>query len=90
MGTTTLGVKLDEETRERLKKLGESKDRAPHWLIKTAIAEYLEKEERAEGERREDGERWECYQLTGHFIGNAAAMDWLDGLAKGEKKPCPR
>ncbi|MBZ0093049.1 MAG: hypothetical protein K8F27_12635 [Sulfuricellaceae bacterium] len=87
MGTTTLGVKLDEDTRERLRKLGESKDRALHWLIKTAIAEHLEKEER---ERREDDECWERYQLTGYFIGNAAAMDWLDGLAQGEKTPCPR
>jgi len=90
MGSTTLGVKLDQETRDRLKKLGEAKDRAPHWLIKTAIIEYLGKEERAELERREDAERWERYQLTGHFVGNQDAMEWLDALAKGERPTCPR
>lgn len=90
MGSTTLGVKLDQETRDRLKRLGEAKDRAPHWLIKAAIIEYLGKEERAELERREDAERWERYQLTGHFVGNNDAMEWLDALAKGERRPCPR
>ncbi|MHB1291716.1 MAG: hypothetical protein ACYCY5_05930 [Sulfuricella sp.] len=90
MGTTTMGVKLDQETRDRLKKLGETKDRAPHWLIKTAILEYLNKEERAELERREDAERWERYQLTGHFVSNQDAQNWLDALAKGERRPCPR
>jgi predicted transcriptional regulator len=90
MGSTTLGVKLDQETRDRLKKLGEAKDRAPHWLIKAAIIEYLGKEERAEQERREDAERWERYQLTGYFVVNKDAMEWLDALAQGERRPCPR
>ena len=90
MGATTMGVKLDQETRDRLKRLGETKDRAPHWLIKTAILEYLGKEERAELERHEDAQRWERYRLTGHFVGNDEAMAWLDALAKGDRRPCPR
>lgn len=90
MSSTTLGVKLDQETRDRLKKMGEVKDRAPHWLIKAAILEYLSKEECAELGRREDAERWERYQLTGHFVGNRDAMEWLDALAKGERRSCPR
>ncbi len=90
MHATTLGVKLDQETRDRLKKLGDAKDRATHWLIKAAIIEYLNKEERAEREKREDAERWERYQLGGHFVDNKDAMNWLDALARGERTPCPR
>jgi RHH-type proline utilization regulon transcriptional repressor/proline dehydrogenase/delta 1-pyrroline-5-carboxylate dehydrogenase len=45
MATTTLGVKLDEPTRERLKSAAQSIDRTPHWLIKQAIFNYLEKVE---------------------------------------------
>ena len=37
MATTTLGVKLDDPTRERLKAAATSIDRTPHWLIKQAI-----------------------------------------------------
>ncbi len=43
MATTTLGVKLDDLTRERLKAAAQSIDRTPHWLIKQAIFNYLEK-----------------------------------------------
>ena len=43
MATTTLGVKLDDATRERLKQAAQSLDRTPHWLIKQAIFNYLEK-----------------------------------------------
>ena len=43
MATTTLGVKLDDPTRERLKAAAASIDRTPHWLIKQAIFNYLEK-----------------------------------------------
>lgn len=90
MGSTTLGIKLDQETRDRLKRLGEAKDRASHWLVKTAIIEYLNREERAAEERREDAERWERYQASGHFVGNEDAMNWLDALARGDRRPCPR
>ncbi|WP_144961303.1 trifunctional transcriptional regulator/proline dehydrogenase/L-glutamate gamma-semialdehyde dehydrogenase [Pseudomonas oryzihabitans] len=40
--TTTLGVKLDEATRDRLKEAARRIDRTPHWLIKQAIYTYLE------------------------------------------------
>ncbi|WP_044177764.1 trifunctional transcriptional regulator/proline dehydrogenase/L-glutamate gamma-semialdehyde dehydrogenase [Phytobacter massiliensis] len=48
MGATTMGVKLDEATRERLKAAAARIDRTPHWLIKQAIFSYLEKLENNE------------------------------------------
>ncbi len=43
MGTTTMGVKLDDATRERIKAAANRIDRTPHWLIKQAIFNYLER-----------------------------------------------
>ena len=43
MNPTTMGVKLDERTRDRLKILGEARRRSPHWLMREAIREYLER-----------------------------------------------
>lgn len=48
MGTTTMGVKLDDATRERIKSAATRIDRTPHWLIKQAIFNYLEKLENDE------------------------------------------
>ena len=45
MATTTLGVKLDDATHERLKKAAAQIDRTPHWMIKQAIFNYLEQVE---------------------------------------------
>jgi predicted transcriptional regulator len=82
MSAPTIGIKLDDETRERLQQLGQRRDRSPHWLMKTAIREYLEREERVERERQEDEERWRRYVKTGAFVANADMMQWLDGLAR--------
>jgi predicted transcriptional regulator len=90
MTTTTLGIKLDEATRDRLKSLAQAKDRAPHWVIKTALLEYLEREEAAERERQEDEARWAHYQAAGQAIEQERVMAWLDQLAEGRRAPCPR
>jgi predicted transcriptional regulator len=90
MNTTTLGIKLDDATRERLKTLARAKDRAPHWVIKTALLEYLAREEAAELERQEDEVRWARYQAEGQAIEQKRVIDWLDQLAEGMRAPCPR
>ena len=43
MASTTMGVKLDEATRDRIKAAAQHIDRTPHWLIKQAIFTYLER-----------------------------------------------
>jgi predicted transcriptional regulator len=82
MSTPTIGIKLDDETRERLQRLGERRDRSPHWLMKTAIRQYLEREERWEREREEDEERWQRYVQTGACFAYSDIMQWLENLAR--------
>jgi len=82
MSTTTMGIKLDEKTRERLKKLGKTRDRSPHWLMKQAITQFLDKEERYELERLEDDERYQRYLDTGEHVTNDEMVGWLDQLAE--------
>ena len=81
MATTTVGVKLDAETRARLKELGRAKQRSTHWMVKEAVARYVEVEERYEREKAEDLARWERYVETGHAVPHETVTAWLDGLA---------
>lgn len=85
MESTTLGIKLDTKTRNRLKALGRQRDRATHWLIRRAIEEYLAREEQAERDRLEDNARWERYQATAEAIPNEQVINWLDELANGQR-----
>ncbi len=86
---TTMGVKLDDETCTRLKSLGELKRRSAHWLMREAIREYLDKEERAEARNREADEAWEAYQQTGEFITNEAMTAWFDTWGTSEETLVP-
>jgi predicted transcriptional regulator len=88
--TVTQGIKLDEDIRNRLKALGKIRNRTPHWIMKTAIQDYLEREEHNEREKGEDRERWQNYQLTGESVTHKDAVLWLTDLAQGKVKPCPK
>ncbi|TCJ12277.1 toxin-antitoxin system [Parasulfuritortus cantonensis] len=90
MSITTVGVKLDDETRQRLKTVADGLDRTPHWIIKTALAEWLDREEAALKERHEDEVRWARYQESGQAIPQARVMQWLDALATGRNEACPK
>ena len=46
-------IKMDDATYDRLKALGESRQRAPHWLMKEAIKQFLEREEEAESRKKD-------------------------------------
>ena len=85
----TQGIKLDDETRQRLKALGAVRNRTPHFLMRTAIQDYLEREEKYEREKREDQERWDEYVLTGKAIDHETVTEWLNDLANGKVRPCP-
>jgi len=45
---TSKAVKLDDSTIDHLKVLGEIRQRSPHWLMKEAIRQFLDREEAAE------------------------------------------
>ncbi|HWU00840.1 MAG TPA: ribbon-helix-helix protein, CopG family, partial [Terriglobales bacterium] len=48
MATTTIGVKIDDNLRARLKAAAERQGKSAHWLIKQAIVTVLERLERGE------------------------------------------
>lgn len=87
---STMGIKLEEELRSRLKALAARKERSPHWLMKNAIREYLDREEKFEQERIEDEARWQRYLATGHAIAHAEVDQWLASLGSDKERPCPK
>ena len=86
---TTIGLKVDDATRKRLKELGERKDRSAHWLMKQAITRYLDQEERYELEKHEDLERWRNFMETGEAFGQEAMAAWFDDLGARARNAPP-
>ena len=87
--TKPVGVKLDDELQTRLKALGERCERSPHWLMKKAIAEFVDREEAAEQERQLLLERWNRYQETGESIPHEKVVKWLETWGTDKESPCP-
>jgi len=87
--TTTMGVKIDELTRDRLKSLSAAKQRSAHWLMREAIREYLDKEEVLEARNKEADAAWEEYQRSGKFVSNGAVTAWLDTWGTDKESQCP-
>ena len=86
----TMGVKLETEIRERLKSLAELKERSAHWMMKTAILEYLEREEKREKEKKEDRKRWARYEATGQSVSHKDVSSWLNSIGTDREKSWPR
>jgi predicted transcriptional regulator len=87
--TTSVAVKLDDDTRRRLQALGNLRDRSPHRLMRAAILEYLDREETYEREKREDQDRWERYALTGEAVAHDLVTELLDSIGSDAERPCP-
>ena len=84
--STTQGIKLDDNTQARLKSLAEKRKRTPHWLMRSAIEDYLNREERYEAEKAEDMARWDHYLITGNSLENEKVEDWLKDLVQGKPR----
>ena len=84
----TTSIKLDAETKDRLQRLADVRRRSAHWLMRDAIAQYVEREERRERLRQDALAAWAGYQETGWHVTQDEADAWLADLeAGGDAEP---
>jgi len=86
---TPVAVKLDDDVQARMKALATARDRSPHWMMREAITQYVEREEKREAFRRDGIRAWEAYQDTGLHVTHAEADAWLARLADGDDQDPP-
>jgi len=87
---TTTSIKLDDELKGRVKHLAEARRRTSHWIMREAIAQYVEREEKREAFKQDALRAWEDYQLTGLHLTIEEADDWLAKLEAGEDAQLPK
>lgn len=73
----TVSVKLDAETRTRVENLAEARHRSAHWVMREAISQYVDREEKREAFRQDTLKAWEDYQETGLHVTAAEVDAWL-------------
>ena len=88
-GSTTTSLKLDTETKERLRRLAAAHRRSAHWMMREAIEQYIEREEARERLRSDALAAWADYQATGKHVTAEEADVWLAQREAGEDAPPP-
>jgi predicted transcriptional regulator len=78
-----VAIKIDDDTKARVKRLAEARHRTAHWLMREAITQYIDREEKRETFRQDTLKAWEEYRTTGLHVTSDAADSWLAQLEQG-------
>jgi predicted transcriptional regulator len=83
-------IKIDDDTRTRLKSLADARQRTPHWLMREAITQYVEREERREALRVETLLAWDDHRATGLHATAEEVDAWLATWGTDDERPAPK
>ncbi len=78
-----VAIKIDDDIKDRVKRLALARKRTPHWLIRDAILQYVDREEKREASRNDAIAAWNAYQATGSHVSMEEADRWLEKLETG-------
>lgn len=87
--TRPVAIKIDEDTRARVKRLAEARQRSSHWMMLEAIRQYVEREEKREAYRQDGINAWNEYQATGMHVTGDEVIAWLDTWGEENEQAAP-
>jgi predicted transcriptional regulator len=83
-------IKLDLDTRERVQRLADARQRTSHWVMREAISQYVAREEKREAYRQDGLKAWNAYQTNGLHVTREEADAWLAKLEAGQDVAPPQ
>ncbi|KFL31979.1 CopG family transcriptional regulator [Devosia riboflavina] len=84
-----VSVKLDDDLRERIQSLAESKQRSAHWIMREAIRGYVEREEARRQFDEDTLASWKHYQETGLHLTGEEVFAWMETWGTDEETDAP-
>ena len=78
-----VAIKIDDDTKARVKRLADARHRTSHWLMREAIEQYVDQEEKREAFRQDGTRAWEAYRASGLHVTHVEADAWLEQLEAG-------
>ncbi|OCP22477.1 MULTISPECIES: CopG family ribbon-helix-helix protein [unclassified Ensifer] len=82
-------LKLDDELKGRVQHLAEVRRRSSHWIMREAIAQYVEREEKREALRHDTLNAWEEFQATGLHATADEVEKWLSTWGTDDERAAP-
>ncbi len=87
---STASLKLDSAMKGRVQRLAAALRRSPHWVMREAVEQYVEREEKRERLRQDALAAWAEYQTTGLHVTAGEADAWLAKLEAGKRAAIPK
>ena len=87
---TTTSLKLETQLKKRVHRLASERRRSPHWILREAVEQYVEREEKREQLRQDALAAWAHYQTTGLHATAKEADAWLAKLEAGKDARTPK
>ena len=82
-------IKLDDNLKARVQSLADSRERTAHWVMKKAIQDYVEREEKKVRFVEEALASWTSYKETGKHLSASEITGWLDTWGTLDEKEIP-
>lgn len=82
-------IKLDDALKGRVQQLAQSRRRTSHWIMREAIAQYVEREEKREAFRQDTLRAWDEFQATGLHATADEVEEWLASWGSDAELPAP-
>ena len=82
-------IKLDEDMKTRVRQLAETRKRTSHWIMREAISQYVEREEKREALQQDMLRTWEEFQATGQHATAEEVDQWLVSWGTENELPAP-
>ena len=82
-------IKLDDELKGRVQNLATARRRSSHWIMREAIVEYVEREEKREALRQDTLKAWDEFQTTGLHASAEDVEKWLSSWGTEDEQPAP-
>ncbi len=89
MPASSTTLKLDNQLKDRVQRLAQSRRRSAHWIMREAVEEYVTREEKREQFRQDALEAWNHYQGSSLHLTSEEADAWLAKLEAGENAEAP-
>lgn len=86
---TATSIKLDDELKGRVQHLADARRRTSHWIMREAIAQYVEREEKREAFKQDTLKAWEEFQATGLHATAEETKKWLSSWGNENELPAP-
>ncbi len=71
-------VKLDDDLKSRVQQLAGLRQRSPHWIMREAIQQYVDREEARAKFDQHTLDSWKHFQETGLHITGDELFAWMD------------